>query len=177
MDGVSLVQFLKAHKKYKEIPVVAASVQTGRLRRRVTAVGVDQYIEQPIPRDLFIEKVKSFLSQATRSSDRVSTSFDAELKYADDLVVSTVLDISPSGILVETDYRTEKDVPVQIKMRLPGLKRSFVIGAQVVRQEEEKTETGFKTALRFSNVSTETKRKIEKFVLLNKMQGELKYYM
>ncbi len=177
MDGVSLVQYLKTHKKFKDIPVVAASVQTGRLRRKVNAAGVDEYIEQPIPRDLFIEKVKSFLSQATRSSDRVATSFDAELKYSDEFILSTVLDISPTGILVETDYRTEKEVPVQIKMKLPGYKRAFVLGAQVVRQEAEKAESGYKTALRFSNVSTETKRKIEKFVLQNKMQGELKYYM
>jgi len=177
MDGVSLVEYLKKHKKYKDIPVVAASVQTGRLRRKANAAGVDEYIEQPIPRDLFIEKVKSFLSQATRTSDRVATSFDAELKYSDELVLSTVLDISPTGILVETDFRTEADAAVQIKMKLPGLKRAFILGAQVVRQEDHKTETGYKTALRFNSISTEAKRKIEKFVLQNKMQGELKYYM
>lgn len=176
-DPIALVQYLKNNPRTKEIPLVAASVQSGNVRKNALNAGVDLFIEQPIPRDYYIEKVKKLLEQATRTTDRLEFSLTGSFisNNGDDQEVR-VVDISPSGLMV--NLKSDVGQVHDIQLSLPGFKRKLSLKAEVVRViPKSKNEPEDRVAMKFTEISADNRRRIEKFVLAHQNEGKLRFYV
>lgn len=175
-DPIALVQYLKNNPHTKEIPLVAASVQTGAIRKKALAAGVDLFIEQPIPRHYYIEKIKKLLAQATRTTDRLEYSLTTSMLIDGQNSEAQVMDISPSGIMV--GIKSDVGQVYEMRLSLPGYKRQLSLKAEVVRIiPKTADDNADKVAMKFTEISDDNKRRIEKFVLTHQNEGELRFYL
>ena len=68
VDSVQVCSLFKANNKTADIPVIFTSVQSLPKKILKSHLGPDLFIEQPIPRPFFIEKVKNLLDEKTRDT-------------------------------------------------------------------------------------------------------------
>ena len=167
IDPIPLIKTLKSHEKLQETPMIVTSVQSSaKVRKQVDAAGADLFVEQPVPRDLFIEKVKNLLEHQTRNNKRIEGIGDCEVTWEDGTVVAKVGDLSNSGVLVSTTLPLDKGTQVSLKMTIPGYKRDVKITGEVVRfieaKHSENRPSG--TGIRFVELGKEDQRKLEKFI-------------
>src|SRR4051812_41524856 len=65
VDAVQIAKHLK--RSYNHLPVVITSVQSDpKTRKSCLDAGADLFVEQPLPRQYFIEKLRKVLEQKTR---------------------------------------------------------------------------------------------------------------
>lgn len=167
IEPLSMLKSLKTHEKLQSTPIIVTSVQSSaRVRKSCEEAGADLFVEQPLPRDIFIEKIKSLLEHATRDNTRVTSVGDCEVTWDDGSIIVKVGDLSTSGLLVTLSLPLEKSTEVSLKLPLPGYKRGLKIKGQVVRfieqrrSDDEQTGTG----IRFVEMSKEDRRKLEKYI-------------
>ena len=167
IDPIPLIKTLKEHEKLEKTPIVVTSVQpSAKVRKASDAAGADLFVEQPLPRDVFIEKIKNLLEHQTRNNKRVEGIGECEVSWEEGTVVAKVGDLSNSGVLVSTTLPLEKGTSVSLSMTIPGYKRPLKITGEVVRFIEGKHSDNRPsgTGIRFVELGKEDQRKLEKFI-------------
>ena len=101
VDAVAVCEHFK--RTMPEKPVVLTSVQSVPKRILKNELGPDLFIEQPIPRQYFIEKIRDLLEEKIRDTDRVDHGGIVEFQFDGKRMECPIQDISKSGILLETD--------------------------------------------------------------------------
>ena len=70
-ESIQPIQICKHFKSTSEIPVVLTSVQSFPKKVKSMSQGADLLVEQPIPRQFFIEKIRNLLEQKVRTDLRL----------------------------------------------------------------------------------------------------------
>ena len=71
--AAGICQTVRKNESWKEIPIIVTSVQAGSsFKNDALKAGANIFVEQPIPRSYFVEKIKQLLEKATRGKDRVA---------------------------------------------------------------------------------------------------------
>jgi DNA-binding response OmpR family regulator len=134
IDAPAIIGHLKADERFKDMPVVTTSVRSSAtVRNKALNAGADLFIEQPLPRHYFIEKIKSTLDQQTRTTERISVHGEVELLWAKGQFSSPVGDLSSSGMLISTEEVINDGTSVELKFVLPGYKKELTVKGEVVR--------------------------------------------
>ena len=176
---------LRNRDEWKEIPVVVTSVQANSPHKR-TAIeaGANLFVEQPIPRSYFIEKIKELLTKATRGNDRVSSGDlgPVKLVYSEQEYKFPIGDISSSGILVSTDEEFEQGVACSMELLLPNSKKPIKIDGEVVRVlKEDKNNPDRKAGvgIRFSKFKGDAQKKLTQYLDKHSSLGDeqMQYYL
>jgi response regulator RpfG family c-di-GMP phosphodiesterase len=134
IDAPAIIGHLKNDEKSKEIVVVATSVRSSAaVRNRAIGAGADLFVEQPLPRHYFIEKIKNTLEQQVRTTERISVHGEVEL-IADRAKFSAPIgDLSSSGMLISTEESLDDGTQVELTFVLPGYKKELAVAGEVVR--------------------------------------------
>lgn len=135
IDAVQAVKHLKTKSDFKGVPVVLTSVQTAaKVRNSALDGGADLFVEQPLPRQYFIEKLKQLLEQQTRTTERVDLQSVVTVTFSDQELTCGVGDLSVSGMLLVSDAQIADGMPVEISFAVPdGNKKPLKISGEVVR--------------------------------------------
>lgn len=135
VDASSMCKHIKEDAKFAHIPVVITSVQSAAsVRKKTKGSGVDLIVEQPIPRHLFIEKIKQLLKQQTRTTSRVDMEETrVTLVWNKEKYDLPIGDISNSGMLVSTDMTIPDGALVELLFRLPDYKKEIKVKGEVIR--------------------------------------------
>jgi len=104
VDGTQITRHLKSQPESQEVPIVLTSVRTSaRVRSAALDAGADLFVEQPLPRQYFIEKLKQLLEQRTRTTERVEGPGAARVSTDENEFSCAIGDLSQTGMLVHTD--------------------------------------------------------------------------
>jgi len=134
IDAPGITEHLKSDERWKEITIVVTSVRSkASLRKKALEAGADLFVEQPLPRTFFIEKIKNLLEQQTRSTERVSVHGDVSYGYEDKNHASPIGDLSISGMLISTEMEVKDGTSMELSFSLPGYKKDLKIKGEVVR--------------------------------------------
>ena len=134
IDAASIVSHLKTDERHKDLVVVTTSVRSSAaVRNRAITAGADLFIEQPLPRQYFIEKIKGVLDQQTRTTERISVHGEVDLVWEKGKFSSAVGDLSSSGMLISTEESLPDGTSVSLNFVLPGYKKELTVTGQVVR--------------------------------------------
>lgn len=101
----------RTSKKHSDIPIIVTSVLNQTVYKEpCLQQGADLFILQPIPRAVFVEKIKSLLNLEVREDDRISIDdlSSAEIFFDEHKNLLEIVDISSSGILL----RCEEEYPI-----------------------------------------------------------------
>ncbi len=169
IDGLAICRHLKKQDTHKDIPIVITSVQTSAATREAgLEAGADLFVEQPIPRQYFIEKLKRLLAQRTRSNDRVAHHGMATLHYEGEACQCPIGDLSASGVLVSTNLELRQGLEVEVKFNLPGYKKPVHVRGEVVRilktREINGEENGGGIGIRFKEFFGDSEKRLDRYV-------------
>lgn len=104
IDANQITKHLKALDEFKAIPVVITSVQTtAKIRNGALEAGADLFVEQPLPRQYFIEKLKQLLEHKTRTTERVAVHGNVTFDIKGKVESCPIGDLSVSGMLMSTE--------------------------------------------------------------------------
>ena len=173
-----------AHIKssYPAIPVIMTSVQTSaRARNSALEAGADLFVEQPVPREYFVEKLKSLLAQQTRGSDRVDFQGSAVVRFDSSDQVIPIADLSPSGLLLATDWSLEPGSQVALKFHVPGFRQSIQVTGEVIRQvrvDADKPDQKAGLGIRFIEFSPGCRELLAEYIAQSSVEnGRMAYYL
>ncbi len=174
MDSVQLCKYIKSTFKDK-YPIITTSVKTSKkAKNQMKELGVNLFVEQPIPRHMFIEQIKMLLNYTVRTNHRAKALIDVQLKdQQDEQHSSEFFDLSSTGALVKGEF--EMDRIFQVKFKVPGFNKSISCNGKFVRNVQLKGE--MYTALNFEGMSDAEEKAIQDFVIQLQNDQELKYYI
>ena len=137
IDALEVTRHLKEIKQWQEIPVVVTSVQAApKIRSAAIKAGADLFVEQPVPREYFIEKVKSLLDQKTRTTERVVANVEVSFKCGGKAYTCKVGDMSVTGILLSTDVDFPQGENIEMTFILGASSKSVRVNGEIVRRIE-----------------------------------------
>jgi DNA-binding response OmpR family regulator len=168
VDAVNVTKHLKAQGEYAATPIVLTSVQTAaKVRNSALDAGADLFVEQPLPRQYFIEKLKQLLEQQTRTTERVQGHGGVSFTYGDHRETCPIGDLSVSGILLSTNVEMEDGTVITLEFDLPGNKKPIKVQGEVVRtikfsNKFPDRQTG--VGIRFVDFGGDSQKRLEKYI-------------
>lgn len=179
VDAVSACKHFKGKEETKNTPIVATSVQDKpRTLKGCMSAGVDLFVEQPMPRQYFIEKIRSLLDQKTRETDRVR--HDGLVVFMLDGKRHTcgIGDLSQSGILLTTDLELKPGLKIDMEFEIPGYKKPIAVSGVVVRKINNKDRDAVGFGVRFSEFQGDSQKRLEKYIVKSQHHDpKLAYYL
>jgi response regulator RpfG family c-di-GMP phosphodiesterase len=183
IDALAICKHFKSQEQTKHIPVVLTSVQSNNQRVQLALDSkADLFVEQPMARAYFIEKLKGLLDQKTRTEDRVEHTGQATFMWKGKEIQCNIGDISQGGLLLAThDMTFDSGEVFEMEFSLPGYKKSLNVTGQVVRRITKKMgsedlQIGF--GVKFIKFGNDSQKRLEKFVMKSKNDDpKLAYYL
>jgi CheY-like chemotaxis protein len=184
IDAMTICKHFKKQEATKNTPIVITSVQTSAsVRNAALEAGADLFVEQPLPRQYFIEKLKKLLSQQTRSNDRVGLQDLVSVKLKNATFELPIGDISSSGMLVASDFAVTDGERVELSFVVPGYRKPIEIQGVVVRKiatmENGNAATTISgVGIRFEKFIGDSEKRLEKYIdKTADKQAKMIYYL
>ena len=183
VDTLESVKKIKRVKEWNSIPVVLTSVQSAqKIKQLALKSGADMFVEQPVPRDYFIEKIKNLLSKQTRGQQRVSASVGLSFHWKDHNYECEVGDMSPTGILLLTNLDIPAGTSLDLQIILGGSNKAVKVIGEVIRHlAPDKRRRGSEhggIGIRFQNFASDGQQRIESWIArTNDSTNKLAYYL
>jgi len=183
IDAPAICRHFKGSESTANIPIVMTSVRTSaKIRNGAIDAGADLFVEQPLPRTAFIERIKQMLEHKTRTTQRVQISSDVLVQTNTGTYFCPIIDLSISGVLAATDVDIDDGTYVELQFELPGQKNQFKASGEVVRTITfgNSKHTPHKTGIgiRFKTFHDKSKEYLEKYIENSAMsESEMHYYL
>lgn len=167
IDAAMLCNHFKQSDETSDIPIVITSVQNvARQLKKSIKHGLDLFIEQPIPKQYFIEKLKTLLDQKSRSNNRIIINSKVSFENDEKKIECDISDISKTGILIATDLNLTIGKVFELTFPLPNNKKPIVVTGTVVREiSENKNGQGNKAGfgIRFDKFGGDSQIRLDQF--------------
>ena len=183
IDACIICRHFKSVADIREIPVVITSVQANAsIKNKCLSAGADLFIEQPIPRQYFIEKVRSLLEQKVRENKRVTIEAEVQVTLDNGETINCgIHDLSRTGIFLATDRNLESGVKVELSFMLPGYKKPMRVHGEIVRKIDRPIHGGqgiTGIGVKFSDYQGDTEKRLEKYIAETQADDpKLAYYL
>ena len=166
------------------LPIVVTGIATNSIvEKKLTKAGATLFVEQPIPKEFLIEKIKNILNIQTRKSERVNLNIlsNSLFVFENKEISCVVENISKEGLLVSLDnkIKLEEDVLVSFKILLEVDKPVIEFIAKSVRIEkpEDVNDNKIRIGFEFESFISDAKKRLKNFLKDKSKELEiLKYY-
>lgn len=174
---------IKRVKEWSSIPIVLTSVQSSaKIKQTAAKCGADLFVEQPLPRDYFIEKLKSILEQETRANQRVQGSVGLTFLWSGVSYSCDVADLSLTGLLASTELEIPAGERVEMQINLGASSKLVRVVGEVVRhvkpgsKNHDSSDQGI--GIRFISFKGDAKERIESWVArTSDSSNKMAYYL
>ena len=180
IDAVSLCDHFKTHSATSEIPVIFTSVQSLPKKVAQRESGPDLFVETPVPREYFIEQIRTLLEEKTRETSRVTHPGFATFEWKGKTVECPIQDISRSGILLETDLPLDPGMSITINFEIPGYRKPIRVDGEVVRRiaGDSRRDVAAGIGIRFDEFSGDSQKRLEKYIAKTQIDDpKMVYYL
>lgn len=99
-----------------------------------------------------------------RKSQRVKCDFNIEFEYQDSNVTARVINISSSGMYMESNYSIPLFREISIGIKLPGIEKLIECVGVVVRSEKIQGKDRYNVAIFFEDIEPLDKQKLAEYV-------------
>jgi CheY-like chemotaxis protein len=171
-EGISAeaaCKHFKSEKETKDIPVVFTSIKSLPARLTKSNDGPDLCVEQPMPRQFFIEKLRTLLEQKIRDNSRVSYEGDACFLWNGEQRLCPILDLSKTGLLISCDLNLEPGQTIDLSFVLPSQKKAIKVTGEIVRyispRASTQEEAGGGYGIKFKTFHGDSQKRLEKYML------------
>jgi len=163
MPGDELCPLLRKEYEHDTVRVLIATNPDEADIKRAEHCGADTYITKPISSALFFSKIASLLDVKTRKAYRMQVKATVAGETGDIKFTAGTINISSTGILIETSQPLNIGDTVNCSFILPGTLAISVKG-EVVRMLKKPAGNTHQYGIRFASISASAQRIIEEFV-------------
>ena len=198
VDYVKLGRYIRENPSWKDLLIVLTSVRTGgRVKEIYDSIDADLFVSLPVPKEIFIEKIKSLLDQVVRNTVRVKLVDYGTIIFKGEKYDCIVDDLSSSGVslLVKQEFLKDETLSVKFNLYLDKQgKHSLDLKAKIKRVSkmdfskieykedysgiENIQEYKYFMGVCFEYLKEEDRRTIEKYIaIVTKSIDKMTYYI
>ena len=165
IDAKLTCQHFKSNATTKDIPVVFTSVQDkARKFKKMVEIGMDLFVELPVPRQFFVEKLKNLADQQTRENERVDYEGTVEFKIEGTEFSCKIAALSRSGLLILSPSELKLETDICMTFTLPTYKKPIKVDGKIVRKIDMKEESNLGFGVRFQEFKGDSEKRLEKYI-------------
>jgi len=124
--------------------------------------GCNDVVYRPLQRQELDEKIERLTSIPSRKQLRTLTRVEVSLENAGRFVLGRSLNVSATGMLLETEHMLPGDVQLKVQFYLPGESKPLQVRVEILRSEF--TGTMARYGVRFVDLQWDAKQQIERYV-------------
>ena len=175
VDALHLIHQFRRRASTADILLVATSVQVeGVPEKRVLEAGADLFVLQPLPRKIFIKKIRTLLKQQSRGDERVKIAGRVEFVWENTRYQCGIANISRSGVLLATRINFEKGTIVSMNIFLDKAHQPLVIEGEFVRVATQRDKG---IGVKFTSLSNQQATTLDRFIAQYSSEAlEMVYY-
>jgi len=183
LDAADATIKIKRVKEWANIPIVLTSVRSSaKIKQLASRCGADLFVEQPLPRDYFIEKLKSILDHETRATQRVQGSVGLTFTWNGTSHSCEVGDLSLTGLLASVDLPIPAGERVELHINLGANSKLIRVVGEVVRRvlPDKRTDQPSSSGIgiRFISFKADARERIESWVArTSDSTNKMAYYL
>ncbi|MCX7830421.1 MAG: response regulator, partial [Acidobacteria bacterium] len=158
LNGIETTRILQNNKKLKDIPIIIVSSTTRK--DEALKAGAKEFLQKPVDENTFLTAILKYAPLRIRKDKRVRLETQCNFALEGSQHKGKTLDVSVSGIFLETDIPLEigNHLEISFSMPLNGNKKEIKTDAIVVR----KAKNGY--GLGFFEISEGARIYLEEFV-------------
>ncbi len=136
IDGIEFCKKIREWEDTKKTSLLLiVAKEKDEIVNKIMSSGCNDYITFPLNRLILDQKLEVYLNIATRKSLRVMVQIKIETKSSKGLHLGTSVNISKSGMLLETHISIPLFEEIFLKFFLPKIPQQIETKAKVVREE------------------------------------------
>ncbi len=168
MTGDAVCRFVKGSESLKHIHVIMVTTHADeQSRTRCFQAGADDYLSKPITKKDLFEKIKKFMPVEKRQYSRVPIRVSATYLEKEQFYNNYTLNISQSGIFIETITPLPVGVELGLEFQLSRPPGPISVKGMVVRNlmpDNVRENQAPGMGIKFLNLSPDDKKKIAEYV-------------
>ncbi len=162
MSGDKLCSMIRNNASLKNVSFIIICGGSKSEMERCTGCGANAYIAKPVDPALFVEKLSALADVPKRSAIRVLLKVSVKGKHKDHGFFCTSINVSTSGILLETDKVISKGDIINCSFFVPG---SQIISADCeVKRLTQTAPEVYQYGARFLNLGADSEKAIDELV-------------
>jgi response regulator RpfG family c-di-GMP phosphodiesterase len=186
LDGsTALCQQLRATEILSNIPIIVSGAQVAHEQQKhLEKSGANLVIEQPLPRQVLITKIKKLLQQETRSEERIEkfSYLQAALNDGVRTYPLTITNISTSGMLAEIAENLPSGKECHIAITLAKATHPLQIVGKTIRMREHAAATSkngsFSIGIKFVSFVGDAKKKLQDYLeKVGEEKNNMQFYL
>jgi DNA-binding response OmpR family regulator len=163
MKGDELCSQIRGNRNLRDVSIILVCKNNKSEMERCRNCKANEIITTPFTTETLYNKATKLLNIHKRKSLRLFSVLEVDGNTDNESFVCRTINISRTGVLVETDRDMETGGKVSINLFLPDLKRVTVSG-EIVRTTS-KTNSINHYGIKFNNISPESKAVLDGFLM------------
>ncbi len=161
MGGDNLCSVIRKDKELKNVSIILTCANHPGCIERAAGCGANAYLTKPFHSEQLTEKVTALLSIPRRQNYRVLLKASVKGAQTAEAFYCSSIDISISGMLLETERQMRRGDRLSISFVLPGFGQISVEG-EIMRIDARGTVTAY--GVRFGYLERSQREALEKFI-------------
>lgn len=171
LDTIPMIQQLRKKTRSKDIPLIGTGVEFSvSFGKKLTKAGCDLFLEQPMPRDFFIEKIKAKIAKKVRGEHRIASNMLGKVTYLvtgdEEINHASILNLSTSGLFLVTQHQLKPGTELTLEFALTSQKNLIKVKAQVIRSAISSNQKEYIPGIgvQFTDYDEEARKMLNSFV-------------
>lgn len=162
MNGVECCRFLKSDEGTKDIPIVI--VTASEKEEECFKAGCSSYLRKPIDETIFLKEIQKYVMVIVRKDPRLYVSIPVKVTFKGSKTPGTALNISRSGILLESKEPFAIGSSLTVDFKLPESKNTIKSKAMLVRMLKGNAPECTNFGLNFSDISDKHQDMLDSYI-------------
>lgn len=163
ISGDQLCTAIKNDPALKEAAIIMVTRPREVDIERCKKCGADEYITKPIVPEVLMQKAGSLLKVPVRKAYRVAVRVGTRAEKDGETFSAVLVDISISGILIETEQQLEVGDIIRCTFFLPG-SPAVTVSGEVVRKSEKPGTLMVQYGLQLKDITEKAEQIIDKYI-------------
>jgi uncharacterized protein (TIGR02266 family) len=163
--GIEVCSRIRSLGGGKPVPVIVLlDTITGPLIREYERVGCDDYILRPVDPGTLMERISKVLKVAYRRGQRLLVIMETICSDTRDLIFGNILNLSETGVFVETNDPVPPGTTLDLELMLPGTRDLLLIKGNVARQHRLAGKVRYGLGVQFREMNPDSRRAIQGYI-------------
>lgn len=147
LDGFGVIEWLKETYRFKELPVLVITgvYEKPGIQERLDSLGIIKHMSKEASPEETIYRVNKALFPSgggDAALERVPTSIAADFTSEDDTHTGFILNMSVTGLFLETELPLIEGSEIKMRMSLPGSRKTIEFEGTIKRMTGNELPTG-----------------------------------
>ncbi|MDD9950030.1 MAG: PilZ domain-containing protein [Zetaproteobacteria bacterium] len=166
--AIPIVHQIRSNNKIHELPILVTSVKPNHASKAAALkAGANLFVELPLPQDVYLEKIKSFLDISTRSTARVEGIGSVNLRVKGKEYQVDVEDISITGLFIRFEEHFETHTGCKVCLSfLPKSADKWIESevARVIRPDHRNPSRELGLGIKFIDLKPQIENELRTFI-------------